>query len=473
LLALALKLAKPELPVILICEERGAFTSWHQSPDRWRTIIVDPGEAATSECRWRKKLMSAEVPKEAILVIDDLNELNSASVLEASMGRWLLTQMDTPLVATDVAYPLAGIGITHDDFLTHFRLVWSQQLIGLLCTKCSAPTKLTTPEMDDLFPIGLPGDNIRREVGCARCDATNSSHGKGNEGIVAIADVLLIDDASRKLCRQAVEDGTPLSVGPTSHITAQDQARSLAGQGLVGINTFRDAILRNPLLRAQNQLERERSTSFRLGNLFDKFVSPEIKDRLLDREALQSVINGESLQISCLFCDIRNFTARAESRNPEELFAELNRYFAQVVDAVLAHDGTIDKFIGDAVMVVFGAPMAQSDHAQRAVACALSIRKSVAQYNVDHGSDMPITVGIGVNSGNAIAGCIGTDRRMEYTVLGDTVNIAARLESRAAPGQILISGATRGSLNERFELRSVGSLELKGKVVRVDAFEVI
>ena len=160
-------------------------------------------------------------------------------------------------------------------------------------------------------------------------------------------------------------------------------------------------------------------------------------------------------------------------RDPQTLFAELNRYFAEVVDAVFTHEGTIDKFIGDAVMVVFGAPAVQTDHAEKAVACAVSIMQRIEAFNASMSVDIPIVIGIGINSGKAMAGCIGTERRMEYTVLGDTVNIAARLESRAVAGQILISGATKASLSASFQLNSVGSLELKGKAVRVDAFEVL
>jgi adenylate cyclase len=241
----------------------------------------------------------------------------------------------------------------------------------------------------------------------------------------------------------------------------------------VGIGTYRDTILRNPLLRAQNQIERQQSTTVKLGSLFDKFVSPEVKRRLMDRATVRSVIAGETVDISCLFCDIRGFTTRSESIGPEELFAELNSYFSEVVDAVQGHDGTVDKFIGDAVMVLFGAPVAQSDHALRAVACAITIIQRVEAFNAARSGHAPIQVGIGINSGRAVAGCLGTETRFAYTALGDTVNIAARLESRAAPGQILISGATAVLLSNSFELNSIGSLELKGKAVKVEAFEVL
>src|SRR4051812_49794549 len=133
-------------------------------------------------------------------------------------------------------------------------------------------------------------------------------------------------------------------------------------RGRVGLGTYRDVIRRNPLLRSQNELEQEQARSFKLGRLFDKFLSPEVKQRLLDGAMGDQVTKGEAREVSCLFCDIRGFTKRAELRDPQVLFAELNEYFAEVVDEVLSAGGTLDKFIGDAVMAVFGAPLDQADH---------------------------------------------------------------------------------------------------------------
>ena len=244
-------------------------------------------------------------------------------------------------------------------------------------------------------------------------------------------------------------------------------------QGALGVNTYRDLIRRNPLLRSSHQVEHSRAEVSRLDSLFDKFVSPEVKARLLDGRRVESVIQGESREITCLFCDVRQFTARAESRDPQTLFAELNGYFAEVVDAVLSHEGTIDKFIGDAVMALFGAPVDQADHAERAVDCALAIRRRVLALNRATASDLPFEIGIGIHTGRVAAGCVGTAERLEYTVLGDTVNVAARLESKAAAGQVLVSSQTRQQVAGRFRMKPVGSLALKGRAEAVDAFEVL
>lgn len=467
LLAIALQLARPGQAVVLVTEQREDIAIFSPLPENWRGVVVEPTDAA-----WRDALFAADLTNDAIVVVANLGRTSHKVAMQASARRWVLATVDTAMIGVDVAYPLYQMGISNETFVDSVRLVWSQQLVETLCAQCSSPALLADAELDYLFPTGLPSAGIRVEVGCPVC-SEDSRSSNGNAGRLAVCEAILIDDASRPAVRHALLKSEPLVLGPTWHITVQDQARSAVALGLVGIGTYRDTVRRNPLLRAQNTIEREQSKSFKLGNLFDKFVSPEVKHRLLDSARVHAVVSGEARDITCLFCDIRNFTARAEMRDPQTLFAELNRYFAEVVDAVFTHDGTIDKFIGDAVMVVFGAPSVQADHAEKAVACALSIMQRIEAFNASASVDVPIAIGIGINSGKAMAGCIGTERRMEYSVLGDTVNIAARLESKAVAGQILISGATKASLSDTFRVYSVGSLELKGKAVRVDAFEVL
>ena len=462
LMALAHAFGNAGQSVTVLTDRMEDFEALRPHPDEWKELHVEPTTKA-----WNAAMETSAASGASLLLVSPLSRVSAGAVLAAAPSRWVLATVDTPLIGLDVAYALYEMGISNETFIETVRGVWSQLLVRKLCTNCAVPTQLSPVEMDYLFPASPLLDNPRIEVGCPACD------GLGTNYRDAICDVLLIDDITRPAVKSALLDGTPLRLAPEQHVTAQDQARMLVVEGIVGVGTYRDAIRRNPLLSAQNMIEREQSRSFKLGNLFDKFVSPEVKRRLLESESVNAVINGEARDVSCLFCDIRNFTSRAEARDPEMLFAELNRYFAEVVDAVLENEGTIDKFIGDAVMVVFGAPLEQSRHAQQAVECALSIRQRIDAFNLVESADLPIAVGMGINSGRVIAGCIGTDKRMEYTVLGDTVNIAARLESRASPGQILISNATRQSLSESFTLRAVGSLELKGKSERVEAFEVL
>jgi adenylate cyclase len=149
----------------------------------------------------------------------------------------------------------------------------------------------------------------------------------------------------------------------------------------------------------------------------------------------------------------------------------LNGYFERMADCIFEHEGTLDKFIGDAVMAVFGAPFDQPDHAVRAVRTAHDMQQALARFNAESASS-PIRIRIGIHSGLARAGDIGSVRRREYTVLGDVVNTASRLESSVAkPGQIIISRATRDQLDSSFSVRYLGSLPVRGRQEPVEVFD--
>jgi class 3 adenylate cyclase len=460
LTSLADFLAGSMQPVCLLSDRTDEFKVFSPRPPTWREVIVEPTEEA-----WSTALATSD-PDE-LIVVSPLSRANAGAVFATGMHRRILAALDTALVGPDVAHTLREMGVEGQQFADAVGCVSSQFLVDALCRSCAVEVATDSPELSSLFPGGQRFDRLWKETGCPECN------GRGIKGKIAVTELLVVDDSNRRALGEAVDEGAALAPDPASYLTIQQSARALLAEGSIGLRVYRDAIRRNPLLRAQNLLEREQAHSYRLGNVFEKFVSPEVKRRLLESPTLDSVIKGEARDITCLFCDIRGFTARAESRDPEELFTELNLYFAEVVDAVLQNDGTIDKFIGDAVMVVFGAPVDQPDHARRALDCALAIRSRVENFNVVRSADLPIEVGMGINSGRAVAGCLGTDKRMEYTVLGDTVNVAARLESRAQPGQILISRATQALAGAGWHFDDAGILELKGKAQSIHAFSLV
>jgi class 3 adenylate cyclase len=166
-----------------------------------------------------------------------------------------------------------------------------------------------------------------------------------------------------------------------------------------------------------------------------------------------------------LFADVVAFTPLAESRSAEEVVSLLNELFSILTEIVFRHGGTVDKFIGDCIMAIWGAPVAQPDHAQRALAAAEDMMRFLETANERFREvyGIEIRLGIGVNSGEAIVGNIGSDKRMEYTVIGDVVNVAARLESIAAPNQLLVSEATRRLAGVGFDLTLVGEKNLTGR----------
>jgi len=176
-----------------------------------------------------------------------------------------------------------------------------------------------------------------------------------------------------------------------------------------------------------------------------------------------------------LFCDLAGFTTYCEAHEPEQVGMLLNSYLATMTETVFSHGGTVDKFIGDAVMCIFGAPFMASDDALRAVRCAAEMRRnfrSLVGSGACGDDARALDVHIGVNTGKVVAGTVGSPRRMEYTALGDTVNTAARLEGVAKKGQIVVGPATAALVQDRFPLVSMGAVNLKGKGAQVEVFLV-
>ncbi len=205
-----------------------------------------------------------------------------------------------------------------------------------------------------------------------------------------------------------------------------------------------------------------------------RYHSPSVVDRILADDADGSgALAAQERDVSVLFCDLVGFTTMSERMGPTDLARVLNRYFTKMADVVFEHEGTLDKFIGDAVMAVFGAPMDQPDHAIRAVRAAVAMRQGLVALNAEHPGE-PLDARIAVNSGVATAGDIGSPKRREYTVLGDVVNTCARVQAYVcAPGQIVITRATRDHLGGAIPTRSVGSQKLRGREASVEIFEVL
>ena len=179
--------------------------------------------------------------------------------------------------------------------------------------------------------------------------------------------------------------------------------------------------------------------------------------------------------VTALFADIRNFTTLSESSTPELIVNLLNRYFSTVSEIIFRHGGTLDKYIGDGLMAMFGAPYVGELDAVQAVRAAIEMQRAMNSFNERLATENlpPITIGVGINTGPAIVGYIGSETRLDYTAIGDAVNTAARLESLALPGQIVISENTMQVLDESFVLKPLGTEKLKGKNVNLRIAEVV
>ncbi|MFO0557637.1 MAG: adenylate/guanylate cyclase domain-containing protein [Polyangiales bacterium] len=186
-------------------------------------------------------------------------------------------------------------------------------------------------------------------------------------------------------------------------------------------------------------------------------------------------LGGERRKVSVLFADVVSFTPFAEKAEPEKVVEFLNELFTVMTEVVFRHDGTVDKFIGDAIMAFFGAPNAMDDHAERAVACAEDMHRfveaSAPEWKEKYGIDVRIAVG--VNSGEVIVGNLGSESRMDYTAIGDVVNVAARLEALARPGQTLVTGDAAKAAGESFEFHPLGEHPLRGKEQSVAILELV
>lgn len=208
---------------------------------------------------------------------------------------------------------------------------------------------------------------------------------------------------------------------------------------------------------------------------FARYVSKDVVDALLAKGAHPEV-DGERREVTILFSDIRNFTALSERLRPEQVVVLLNEYFERMIEVVFRNNGTLDKFIGDGLMVLFGAPLEDADHAAHAVKAALEMQSEVAALREkwSQGGLPEIEIGVGINTGVAIVGNIGSSRRLEYTAIGDTVNLAARLESATKElGQsIVISSAAAAALAGRFEVEPLGDIRVKGREAPVAVFAV-
>lgn len=202
-----------------------------------------------------------------------------------------------------------------------------------------------------------------------------------------------------------------------------------------------------------------------------RYHSPAVVSRILHSPESDGGLDAQERDVSVMFCDLVGFTTLCEHIPPAQAAAMLNSFLTRMTDVVFEHEGTLDKFLGDALLAVFGAPFEQPQHPRRAVEAALAMRRALSALNAaQEGPKLEMRVAI--NSGIALTGDIGSPRRREFTVLGDVVNTASRIEAIAGPGEIVISGATASRLGDGFHLRPLGERQLRGRQSVIELFAV-
>jgi adenylate cyclase len=203
-----------------------------------------------------------------------------------------------------------------------------------------------------------------------------------------------------------------------------------------------------------------------------RYHSPAVVSRIIHANEGDAGLGAQEREVTVMFCDLVGFTALVEHMTPVESAAVLNAFLTRMTDVVFEHEGTLDKFLGDALLAVFGAPFDQPQHAARAVQAALAMRKALAEMNRS-GPGPKLQMRIAINTGIALTGDIGSPRRREFTVLGDTVNTASRIEDEVAgPGQIAIAASTRAKLPASIKVKSLGAKMLRGRTTPLECFAV-
>lgn len=251
----------------------------------------------------------------------------------------------------------------------------------------------------------------------------------------------------------------------TLHLSAMRQGEEMLGVAIVIEDLTEQA-------RLESERRGQEEETKRVRDMFQQYVAPTVVERLLS-DPRHLTLGGERQVITVMFADIHGFTYLSEQIPPEELVDVLNGYLSLAAQVVFRYEGTLDKFLGDGVMAIFNAPLPQEDHARRAASAALALQREVAAHADGLPEPLRLSFRIGFHTGEAVVGNIGARSIMNYTAVGDAVNIAKRLQENADGGQILLSQSTRDLLNGQVSLRERGEIVVKGRTAPIQVFELL
>ena len=384
-----------------------------------------------------------------VLVKEAMKDPDLAYVAFVDDEGMVRAHSDVAAIAKPVVRP-AGLKKLDDKFLIQtYRSESRRELIDF-----SVPLIFSQVPVGALY-VGFSKETIAAALATARNGATLITVvlvAIGVAGAVGLATVL-----SRPIFR--LVQGTRSIAEGNFHIALPVTSRDELGTLTESFNQMARSLLEKEMIK----------------RAFTRYVAREVVEEIL-KDPAQLALTGEQREVTVLFCDIRGFTPLAERLTPPQVVSLLNEFYTLMIETTFKHDGTLDKFLGDAVMAVFGAPIAHPDHAMRAVKTALDMRSGIAELNERRTAQgkLPIGIGIGLSLGEVVAGTVGTEDRMEYTVIGDSVNLAARLVDNARPaGRILISQRTYEAVRDLVGAKALGPLKVKGKEEEVEVYEVV
>ncbi len=336
---------------------------------------------------------------------------------------------------------------------------------GVIClydpeTDTTTPKVMRTregiPEEPITISTNIANDCIKRRQSLLVRDANVDARFGGAESIIAMC-------IRSAMCAPLYREGR---VGGFIYVDQQSELHAFTAGQLQTLSTLailsavavEQASLRDHVRQAQQVRDR-----------LARYSSPAVIDRIIEAPGVaEHGMAAEEGDVTVLFADVTGFTSLAEELPPREVVALLNHIFERLTEEVFALEGTLDKFRGDGMMAFFGAPLAMPDHAARAVECALRMQERLAELNGESEAHRDIAMRIGINSGTVVVGDIGSPQRKDYTVIGDVVNIASRLESAVArPGQVVIGHETWQRVKSRFECEALDEVSVKGKRQRV------
>lgn len=225
-------------------------------------------------------------------------------------------------------------------------------------------------------------------------------------------------------------------------------------------------------LRAKSESDNLREKQQILRRTFERYVHSSVVEQMLLNPA-QVKLGGKLQEVTVLFADLEGFTALSEHMDPEELLSILNRYHNLIVSLILQHNGTIDKFLGDGVMALFNTPLPQPNHALYAVQSAVMMRAALAEFHQEFEPAQRMGINFGIHTGMAVVGNVGTDQIMDFTAVGDAVNLASRLQGISHHNQILISHATYEQVKDYVTVNPIGEVHVKNRVEAVMTYEVL
>jgi class 3 adenylate cyclase len=440
LIAALLALAILTVSVYLLREEQVGLTA--EMTKRGLTVAGDIASSA------RNPILGGDELTLSLLVHDALKDPDVTYIILTDPGGRILAHMDPALVGTPVqrppGLPVAPAGVEVRPYVD--------------------------PQKGRLIDFAMP-----LQFGGVRLGVLYLGFGRQ-----------AIDAALARARNQTLlVGGLILAAGITAAIVisaalSRPILRLSAGTGAIAAGDF-DVVLPVPsgdeigvLTESFNQMAKSLREKEMIKRAFTRYVSREVASEIL-KDPERAVFREERREVTVLFCDMRNFTPLSERLPPEEVVLLLNEFYTLMIDTTFKHDGTLDEFLGDAVMAVFGAPILHEDHSIRAIRTALAMQAGIGPLNesrVAAGKD-PIGVGIGVSTGEAVTGSVGNADRMEYAVIGDSVTFAARLQAKAPAGQILISRQTRDQVRDLVRVRPAGAVEDPATAQPVEIFEVV